>query len=665
MNRKTLTFVLGFLVASMLAGCGASNKLRAPSGTAKAFNREAMDHIISGAIEDLMGNPKGALVEYHQAAEIDTSSAGIYLAIAEDYYILNELPMCVRMAKKALRSDAKNMDAMHLLAGTYNKLRQFRNAAQVYEKIIKLEPDNLEALYNLTYLQIVLNDDEGALKTYLSMVRNGLDDEESRLRVGHVFLQKRALRQAIQIYSSLMRDFPNSEAAYLALAATYVAKGDTARAIEIYRDAVSSHPSFDDAKAELRLVLEKSRRWNDAIQFYQDLVVNDSTNLTDKLQLGQFYFQKGDTSKAADWFKSIVAQHPQSERAYLALASIQKIKGDTLASAQTYKNAIEENPGFLDARRRLRDIYVGNKQWDSAIALYEPLTDNDTTYVGARIEIANLLMQKGDSLKAIDLGESLLQTHGNDWRIPLTLGRFYVMRNQNSQAAVYLNKAIELQDNLPGLWILRGINFIQMDSLDRAGQNFEQALTKFPQDAEINYYLGTVLSRQRKFEQAVKYLAAADEAEPGDSRTMLALAAACDELRQYNRSEELYSKLLKMDPNSPIILNNYAYHLSVRGTRLDEALVMVKKALEADSNNAPYLDTLGWIYYQIGDYQNAKTYIEKSLELRTDSAEVMEHLGDVYFKLGDKTSAEQFWRRALDSDENRQHILEKLGQFKE
>lgn len=661
-NIYKLAFI--FLLTVGIAGCGSTAKLRTKPKTERLYNREAMDHIIDGAIEDMIGNPKGALVEYHQAAEIDTTSAGIYLALAEDYYLLDELRMSVRMANKALRVSPQNMDALELLAGTYNKLRQYRNAAKVYEKIVRLEPHNLEALYNLTYLQIALSDNDGAFKTYQNMVRSGLDDAENRLRVGHVFLQKKAFSQALQVYTGVVRDFPDSEPSYLATAAAYVAKGDTAKAIQTYRQAIDSHRGFADAKAELRLLLEKTKRWNEAIQLYQEFVRQDSTNLTDKLQLGQFYFQRGDTLKASNWFENIVEQHPKSERAYLALAAIQKLRGDSVASAQTYLTAIEKNPSFLDVRRRLRDIYVSKKQWDDAIALYTPLKDNDTTFVGSRIEIANLLMQKGDTLQAIEQGESLAQTHGNDWRVPVTLGRFYILRKQNPKAATYLNRAIELQANVPSLWVLRGINYIQMDSLARATHNFEQALQKFPEDPEINYYLGTLFSRQQKFQQAIKYLAKSDEVEPENMQTLLALSAAYDEVREYNRSEEIYAKLIKLEPDSPIVLNNYAYHLSVMGVHLKEALEMVKKALQADEDNAPYLDTLGWIYYQLGDYQNAKSYIEKSLALRADSAEVMEHLGDVYLKLGDRATAEQYWRRALDSDESRQHLLEKLGQVK-
>ena len=119
---------------------------------------------------------------------------------------------------------------------------------------------------------------------------------------------------------------------------------------------------------------------------------------------------------------------------------------------------------------------------------------------------------------------------------------------------------------------------------------------------------------------------------------------------------------MEKNPESPIILNNYAYHLSIQGIRLPEALEYVKKALQADPENSPYLDTLGWIYYQLGDYTNAKIYIEKSLSFQSDIPEVIEHLGDVCEKLEEYNLAEEYWRKAYDLDKSREHLLKKIGQ---
>lgn len=664
MKKYYIKILFALLFVAGLISCSASRKMtKSPQPLKiKKYNSEAMDHIIDGALADIMGSPKDAIVDYQQAAEIDTSSAGVYLALAENYYFIEELKTSIRLAQKALRIDPENVDALELTAACYEKLRNYRSAMLVYKRIAKLQPNDLQSLYRLVSLQIVTRKYDDAITTYHSMVNNGLDTPDFRLKVGNLFLQSRAFPQAEKVYLDIQKQYPDFQDVYLALAATEKARGDTTKAIKWYRTALDQNIHFDDAKAELRVLFEKTKKWDEAIKVFSSLIARDSTNLSDKINLGRFYFQKGDTAKALTTVENIVKQHPKSERAYLALAAFQKLKGDTTAAIQTYKAGLKARPSFLDVRQRLRDLYVNKKLWDDAIALYEPLKDTDSTFVGARIEIANLKLQKGDTLQAIKECRELNKTHGDDWRVPVTLGRMYFVAGQYQKASPHLKKAIQLRNDLPQLWVLLGINYLQLDSTDAALTHFKKAAEKFPEEPEINYYLGSILSRKKKFTAAIHYLEKSDDKDPGNVQTMLALAGAYDETRQYNRSEKIYQELVKTHPDSPIILNNYAYHLSVQGVRLNDALAMVKKALQADPDNAPYLDTLGWIYYQIGDLPQAKAHIEKSLSINKDSPEVLEHLGDVYHKIGDQDAAEKYWRRALALDKNRQRLLQKLGQ---
>jgi len=108
-------------------------------------------------------------------------------------------------------------------------------------------------------------------------------------------------------------------------------------------------------------------------------------------------------------------------------------------------------------------------------------------------------------------------------------------------------------------------------------------------------------------------------------------------------------------------LNNYGYSLSVRGVRLEEAMAMSKKALEKDPENGAYLDTMGWIYFKMGDYEKAREYIEKACQFQKNSAEIYEHLGDIYEKLMMKEEAIQMWEKALELDRGNLQLLKKLG----
>ncbi|HOT95938.1 MAG TPA: tetratricopeptide repeat protein [bacterium] len=657
---KRITYLLAWLSLAGVFGCTGSRELSERAPELRHYNREAMRHIINGTIEDVLGDPKSALVEYHQAAEIDSASTGIYLALAENYFFLEEFNSSIRMARKALLRDDKNRDALELLAANYEKQRLFNEAAQVYEQMDKLVPNNLETLYSLTTLQIINKNYDKALLSYHRLVAAGLVDPEYRLRIGHLFFQHQAYDQARAIYQDVQRSDPDFEGAWLALGAVSTAKKDTTETIRIYRSALERQNDFEEVKAGLQLLYERSGRLDEAIALFQDLVRRDSTNLGDKVQLGQYLFQKKDTLAAAQWFEKIVAEHPQSERSYLALGALRRAQRDTAAAIQVYETAIKTNPLFLDARRRLRDLYVARKRWPEAIALYEALTSNDSTYVGARIEIANLLAQKGDTLQAIATCEALEKDHGEDWRVPVTLGRLLMVRSQNSQARLRFEKALALRKDLSLIWVLAGVNLAQMDSLQAAEKHFTTAVGLFPEDPEINYYLGFISNQLGKREQALRYLEKAHELDGNNLQTMLALAALYDEVQNPERAARLYQALLKDNPESAIVLNNYAYHLAERKLQLDDARTMAEKALSLDPENGAYWDTLGWILFQQGDFAGAREKVEKAVALSRKSAEVWEHLGDILSQLNQQESARNAYQQALALEPERQEVKMKL-----
>ena len=112
-------------------------------------------------------------------------------------------------------------------------------------------------------------------------------------------------------------------------------------------------------------------------------------------------------------------------------------------------------------------------------------------------------------------------------------------------------------------------------------------------------------------------------------------------------------------------LNNYAYYLSEKGIRLDEAERMSFLTIKAEPKNATYLDTYAWILFMQKRYDEARKYIDLTLENDDDtSAVLLEHAGDIYFHAGEKEKAVDFWQQALEraSDDSeikgdRQQIL--------
>lgn len=105
-----------------------------------------------------------------------------------------------------------------------------------------------------------------------------------------------------------------------------------------------------------------------------------------------------------------------------------------------------------------------------------------------------------------------------------------------------------------------------------------------------------------------------------------------------------------------VAMNNLAYSWSQRGIKLEEATKLMREVLAAYPNEASYIDTLGWIYYQQQDYEKAFTYICDAALKEPGAIEVREHLGDVYDQFGLFDQAIMEWQQVLDLEQNRQFL---------
>jgi Tfp pilus assembly protein PilF len=126
------------------------------------------------------------------------------------------------------------------------------------------------------------------------------------------------------------------------------------------------------------------------------------------------------------------------------------------------------------------------------------------------------------------------------------------------------------------------------------------------------------------------------------------------------QSDSLYEKALQLDPENALVNNNYAYSLSERGLQLERALEMVKISLKADSLNSSYLDTIGWIYFKLGQYDLALKYIEEAIKVGGENAVMLEHLGDILFKQGSNAQALEMWKKALELDSSNEILIQKV-----
>jgi tetratricopeptide (TPR) repeat protein len=93
------------------------------------------------------------------------------------------------------------------------------------------------------------------------------------------------------------------------------------------------------------------------------------------------------------------------------------------------------------------------------------------------------------------------------------------------------------------------------------------------------------------------------------------------------------------------------------GIHLDEAEILIQRALKIAPNDGFYIDSLGWVYYQRGDYNQAVEHLERAVEITVDDPTIIEHLGDAYEKVGKADRAVAHYRDALKKSKDEEQNL--------
>jgi len=107
-------------------------------------------------------------------------------------------------------------------------------------------------------------------------------------------------------------------------------------------------------------------------------------------------------------------------------------------------------------------------------------------------------------------------------------------------------------------------------------------------------------------------------------------------------------KALELQPEQPHVLNYLGYSWIDQGINLDEGMKMIKRAVEQRPDDGYIVDSLGWAYYRIGNYEDAVKHLERAIDLKPEDPTINEHLGDAYWRIGRTLEAKFQWAHARD-----------------
>ena len=220
--------------------------------------------------------------------------------------------------------------------------------------------------------------------------------------------------------------------------------------------------------------------------------------------------------------------------------------------------------------------------------------------------------------------------------------------------------AIKVYERVPATSPLKRNAQIQqatdLDAVDRSEEAIrilKGVISEDPKDLEAIMALGNIERGKKKFADCAQtYTQGIDvQAAQGDKPNWVSFyfRGICQERsKQWAKAEADMRKALALQPEQPHVLNYLGYSWIDQGINLDEAMKMIKRAVDQRPDDGYIVDSLGWAYFRIGNYEEAVKTLERAIDLKPEDPTINDHLGDAYWRVGRTLEAKFQWQHAKD-----------------
>jgi tetratricopeptide (TPR) repeat protein len=500
-------------------------------------------------------------------------------------------------------------------------VENFPLAADLFSRVLQTDPANDAAMYELAGLKKQQKDNDAA---------------------------RQLLERAVTVNA-------NNEWYWISLADCYEKSNDVAKLENVFNELIRINPDkpdyyFDKANA---YVIQK--RYDDALAAYKKL--EELTGLNDDIiaQRQKIYLKQGKVDLAASEIEKMIAENPGQIRYYLLLSEIYNSNNLNDKALKILQQAVKIDPQNGLVHLALADIYRDKKDAEASFSELEKAFAIPSLDIDQKVRIVLGYIPKfpeaNAKASALELSRIITVTHPSNAKAFALYGDMLMQNAKYKEAKPVYRKALELDEqvyNVHEQLVRLDLGDNDMDAALKDGQN---ALSLFPNQAWMNYFVGVAYLQKKNAAKALSYIKNATSLELQDkdllSQCYSALGDIYHEQKDNVKSDEAYDRSLTYNPDNAYTLNNYAYYLSVRGERLDKAAQMSKHSNELQPGTASFEDTYAWILFRLKNYAEARTWIEKAIVSDKDhSAVQIEHYGDIMFYLGDTNAAVDNWKKA-------------------
>ncbi|WP_288130806.1 tetratricopeptide repeat protein [Microbulbifer sp.] len=396
-------------------------------------------------------------------------------------------------------------------------------------------------------------------------------------------------------------------------------------------------------------------------------------------------------------FRRLSNKYPHNHEASLALAMVLRANDKDAEALKITRLVQEQDPSLLDAPLLESHILIDMGRQKEARSLLENLVDLYPKESRLRLQYARMLIREDLEL-AQQQFEELVEQRPDDANLILSLAliqyetqqyeasepllrRLLALEEHESAAHFYLAGIDEQQGDLDGAvthyrMVRPGGDYVQAisrgTSLLTAAGRTEEAQAWFAElrqrhpDQQKQFYLlqAELLSKHDRLREAQTVLSEGVDKHSDSSRLIFAHAMASEQLGDVEKFELGIRKLLSRDPDNANLLNTLGYKLLSFDDRLNEALVLISRALELSPEDPAIIDSMGWAHFRLGNHSEAVKYLQKAMTLMDDH-EIAAHLGEALWALGERQQAMQVWERGLKINPESEIIPEAMQRLQD
>lgn len=468
--------------------------------------------------------------------------------------------------------------------------------------------------------------------------------------------------------------------------------GEDERALNSALIWANSAPDNLEAQRSAAIQLAQAKRYDEAMQRMEKVLLANGDTQFDFLALSAAQSDQKTLQALLQSFDRLLVKHPHNQQLIFSKAVLLNQDEHTkdalrLLESQPRKYAVVAT--ILLRARLLSQLDRGEEALPLLRNALKKQPDDSrlrSTYARQLIELNRLEEARAEFLELLEQSPSdddlrfslaLINMDLEAWLEAQVYLEELIVRGSHSNAAQYNLGLVfeELQETEQALAaynaVQKGNNYLEAqqriialllnnDRLTEVTTHFDHQRT-IRTDLAVQLYLieAEGLSSNNHVETAWVRINQGLKHYKDDHSLLYTRAMVADKRNDLVQLEQDLRFILDSNPDNAMALNALGYTLADRTDRLDEARQLIERAHELEPNDAAITDSLGWVYFRLGDLQTAERLLREAFSTYPD-AEVAAHLGEVLWQQGKRSEARRVWNQALKAQPNNAALLETI-----